>query len=215
MQQESFDHIVYSKNVIEFATVANEYCLFLEKMNSFSRKEFIERVQKLLPLLYLKASLIPVVEEENVETPEKCLTEVDYNFLFDKLNTKLGPHDSYLEVFDQGMQFSETPIDASISENLCDIYQDLKDFIFAFRLGTIEIMTDALWECQKNFSDFWGQKLVNCLRAIHLLVYSDIDLCETPERFTSGEPSQIKGAGWVSQHFNNQFEGEDLLRDDL
>jgi hypothetical protein len=215
MQQDSFDHIVYSKNVIEFATVANEYCLFLEKMNSFTRKEFIERVQKLLPLLYLKASLIPVVDEDNVETPEKCLTEVDYNFLLDKLNIKLGPHDSYLEVFDQGMQFSETPIDASISENLCDIYQDLKDFIFAFKLGTIEIMTDALWECQKNFTEFWGQKLVNCLRAIHLLVYSDFDLSETPERITQGETNEIKGAGWVSQHFNNQFEGEDLLRDDL
>lgn len=215
MQEENFDHIVYSKNVIEFATVANEYCLFLEKINSFSRKGFVEKIQKLLPLLYLKASLIPAVEDENVETPEKFLTEVDYTFLLDKLSAKMGHHDNYLEVFDPGMQFSETPIEASISENLCDIYQDLKDFIFTFRLGTIELMTDAVWECKKNFNEFWGQKLVNCLRAIHSLLYGDFDLVETQERFIPDETDRKTDKSWVSKHFNNQSEDEGIFNDDL
>jgi len=215
MQEESFDHIVYSKNVIEFATVANEYCLFLEKMNSLSRKEFVQKIQKLLPLLYLKASLIPEIDDENVDTPEKCLTEVDYNFLLNKLTEKMGPHDSYLEVFDPGMQFSETPIEASISENLCDIYQDLKDFIFAFRMGTIEIMTDAVWECKKNFNEFWGQKLVNGLRAIHSLLYGEIDLGEKQDSFTHDETNRSHNKNWVSKHFNNQSEEEGSFSDDL
>jgi len=215
MQEENFDHIVYSKNVIEFATVANEYCLFLEKMNTVSRKEFLEKIQKLLPLLYLKASLIPEMDDENVETPEKYLTEFDYNLLLNKLNDKMGQYDSYLEVFDQGMQFSETPIDASISDNLCDIYQDLKDFIFAFRLGTIEIMTDALWECQKNFSEFWGQKLVNGLRAVHALLYGDIDLNENSDHITPDEANRGKNKNWVSKHFNNQSDEDDLFSDDI
>jgi len=215
MQEENFSHIVYSKNVIEFATVANEYCLFLEKMNALSRKEFLSKIQKILPLLYLKASLIPEIEDENVETPEKYLTEVDYNFLLNKLNSKMGPHDSYLEVFDPGMQFSETPIEASISENLCDIYQDLKDFIFTFRMGTVEIMTDAVWECKKNFNEFWGQKLVNGLRAIHSLLYSEINLDESQEHFSTGKTNRDKGENWVSKHFDNQFEEGDFLSDEL
>jgi hypothetical protein len=215
MQEENFDHIVYSKNVIEFATVANEYCLFLEKINILSRKEFLEKIQKLLPLLYLKASLIPEVNDENTETPEKCLTEVDYNFLLNKLNSKMGPHDNYLEVFDPGMQFSETPIEASISENLCDIYQDLKDFIFAFRMGTIEIMTDAIWECKKNFNEFWGQKLVNGLRAIHSLLYGEIDLSETQDRFIPEKTNEGQDKSWVSKHFNNPSDEEELFSDDI
>jgi hypothetical protein len=215
MQEESFDHIVYSKNVIEFATVANEYCLFLEKMNTLPRKEFLEKIQKLLPLLYLKASLIPDIEDENVDTPEKCLNEFDYNLLLSKLNTKIGPFDSYLEVFDQGMQFSETPIEASISENLCDIYQDLKDFIFAFRMGTVEIMTDAIWECKKNFSEFWGQKLVNGLRAIHSLIYGENDLSEAQDRFIHGETKGEQDKNWISKHFNTQSDEEDLISDDI
>jgi hypothetical protein len=215
MQEENFSHIVYSKNVIEFATVANEYCLFLEKANLIPGKEFVEKIQKILPLLYLKASLIPEIEDEEVETPEKYLTEVDYNFILNKLGEKLGPHDSYLEVFDPGMQFSETPVEASISENLCDIYQDLKDFIFSFRLGTVEIMTDAVWECRKNFREFWGQKLVNCLRAVHSLLYSEIILDETQERSISTENIHGKDENWVSKHFNSQIEEEDFLNDEL
>jgi hypothetical protein len=33
-------------------------------------------------------------------------------------------------------------------------------------------MNDAVWECRLNFESFWGQKLVNSMRAIHKFVYS-------------------------------------------
>ncbi|HNW52051.1 MAG TPA: DUF5063 domain-containing protein [Prolixibacteraceae bacterium] len=209
MEEEKFNHIVYSKNVIEFATVANEYCAFLEKSNSLGRRLFLEKIQKLLPLLYLKASLLPNIDAEETETPEKFLKEIDYNRLLNRLSDKLGSYDSYLEVFDQGMQFSETPVDSNISENLCDIYQDLKDFIFAFRLGTVEIMTDAVWECRKNFCEYWGQKLVNVLRAIHSLVYGENDLDEMNDRI-EGDGAKEKAeedSSWLSNHFN-QEEGD-------
>ena len=54
------DHIVYSKNVIEFVTVAAETCLFLEHATDFSREDFVVKSVKLFPLLYLKASLIDI-----------------------------------------------------------------------------------------------------------------------------------------------------------
>ncbi|MCX6254436.1 MAG: DUF5063 domain-containing protein, partial [Bacteroidia bacterium] len=28
------------------------------------------------------------------------------------------------------------------------------------------------WECRMNFENFWGQKLVNSMRAIHKFIYS-------------------------------------------
>jgi len=33
-------------------------------------------------------------------------------------------------------------------------------------------MNDAVWECRLNFESFWGQKLVNSMRAIHKFIYS-------------------------------------------
>ncbi len=182
MSKDPFSEVVYSKNVIEFATVANEYCSFIENVDQFERKNFITKLQKLLPLLYLKAVLIPAPDLElSDDTPEKHVSEEDYNYILNKLKLKLAQFDAYQEVFDPSMQYSEEALESSISENIADIYQDLKDFILSYRIGTLEVMNDALGECRNNFEQYWGQKLVNGLRAIHNLVYGLADLEETPE----------------------------------
>jgi hypothetical protein len=207
MSKEGLDHIVFSKNVVEFVTVANEYCTFVEQHTRITRQDFIKKAQKILPLLYLKTTLLPEVDLPDEGIPEKFVTEVDYNFLLNKLSEKLGQFDSYQEVFDEGMQFSETALDASIAENLCDIYQDLKDFIMVYRLGNTDIMTEALIECRHNFETYWGQKLVNCLRALHLLVYGSSDLNENDQQIHQNSiPENKKNKNWVSNHFANNSE---------
>lgn len=65
------------------------------------------------------------------------------------------------------MKYSDQPITRFISEDLADIYQDVKDFICLFQLGLNLTMNDALAQCQENFRLYWGQKLVNTLRALH------------------------------------------------
>ena len=183
MSKEPFSEVVYSKNVIEFATVANEYCSFVEAVDKFQRKDFITRVQKLFPLLYLKAALLPEPDIEiSDDVPEKFVSEEDYNFILHKLEVKFGQFDAYHEVFDPSMQYSDVAIEASIAENIADVYQDLKDFILSYRIGTLEVMNDALWECRNNFEQYWGQRLVNGLRAIHNLVYGITDLDETDDQ---------------------------------
>ena len=67
---------------------------------------------------------------------------------------------------------SDQPIGKNISEDLADIYQDIRDFIFIFQLGMNETMNDALFICQENFKQLWGQKLVNTLRALHDVKYN-------------------------------------------
>jgi hypothetical protein len=172
-----FRDVVYSRNVIEFATVANEFCVFVETVSEFARKDFLGKLQKLFPLLYLKASLLPQIEDQDEEeTPEKFVTESDYLFILRKLSSRLGEFDSYTEIPEPGTQIGEITVEANISENVADIYQDLKDFILAYRIGTVDVMRAALWECRNNFEQYWGQKLVNGLRAVHLLVYGSINI---------------------------------------
>jgi hypothetical protein len=180
MRKEPFSEVVYSKHVIELATVANESCSLMEAVDQCSRKDFITRVQKLFPLLYLKAALLPEPDiEMSDDAPEKFVSEQDYNFILHKLEVKLGQFDAYHEVFDPSIEYSDVAIEATISENIADIYQDLRDFILSYRIGTLEVMNDALWECRTNFEQYWGQRLVNGLRAIHNLVYGNSDLDET------------------------------------
>lgn len=183
MEQRSLDDalfsdVVYSRNVIEFATVANEFCTFAESVGSSPRMEFLAKLQKMLPLLYLKTSLLPPLSalDDSEETPEKFVTESDYNYILNKLSAKMGEFDSYPELFEPGMPLGEANVEANISENVADIYQDLKDFILAYRIGTLEVMRAALWECRNNFEQYWGQKLVNGLRAVHHLVHGNLNV---------------------------------------
>ncbi|MFV0391991.1 MAG: DUF5063 domain-containing protein [Paludibacteraceae bacterium] len=165
---------IYSKNPIEFTTVAAETCLFLEHAAERSKKDFIVQAVKLLPLLYLKTSLLDDIEEETEGFLERFVTEDDYMYVKNQVAELLGADDSFLEVFHPDMPYSDTPIAAFISENLADVYQELKDFAVNFQIGEVEIMTSAMVVCVEAFAEHWGQKLLNALRALHALRFGGL-----------------------------------------
>jgi hypothetical protein len=163
---------VYSRNVIEFVAVANEYCKYAEHASQLKGDELLRILQRILPLMYIKASLLPKLNPYFEDGNEKFVTESDWIQIHETLKKKFGTADDYLEVFDEKSGDAEGPVISSISENMADIYQDIKDFLLLYQTGTTEVMNDALWECSMNFENFWGQKLVNSMRAIHKFIYS-------------------------------------------
>lgn len=169
---ENNNSVIFDKNTIEFVTVAAEYCAFLERSESMKRSLFVDTTLKILPLLYLKASLLLDIEVTRDEATESFVTEEDYEVMRLTIVSILADKDDYLEVFMPDMVYSDTPIKAAISEDLSDIYQDLKDFISVYRLGFDETMRDSLAVCKENFAMYWGQKLVNTLRALHDVKYN-------------------------------------------
>lgn len=194
--------IVYSRDVIEFVTVANEYCAFLETAGTQTTRLFLDKLHKILPLLYLKTSVLPEFESYEEIGLEKFVSEVDYNFIQQKIMNLLGEHDDFQEVFDLGMQFSDAPLSSSISECMADIYQDLKDFLMLYQIGNEEIMSEALWTCVDHFKSFWGQRLVNSLRAVHLLVYGDFDFDTRINFSEKKEDEDNNKPDWLNQLFN-------------
>lgn len=205
MKEEGLNSLVYSKNVIELITVANEFCSFLERSDEMDSTDFLSRLQKMLPLLYLKASLLPDFENDADEELEKYVTEVDYNLIQQKVLRHTGAGDDYQEVFLSGMQFSETALTESIAENVADIYQDMKDLILSFRTLNEEVMELALSESKTNFTQFWGQKLVNCLRAVHNLIYAERNADEdlVADKKKNEESTNInRKPDWLNDRFS-------------
>ena len=143
MEKES--QTIFDKNVIEFVTVAAEFCAFLERAERMKRSTFVDTSLKILPLLYLKASMLPKCETIGDEALETYVTEEIYEIL--RINL------------------------SGLMADKAD-YQDIKDFIFVFQLGLNETMNDSLAICQENFGTLWGQKLVNTLRALHDVKYN-------------------------------------------
>jgi hypothetical protein len=200
MMEEELNGIVYSKDVIEFVTVANEYCNFIENTGHYKASRALSVAQKILPLIYIKATLLPAVDKIFEDEVERYVTELDYNVLLQKWAAKFGEFDSYREVFAAGAEISDDAMEASISECLLDIYQNLKDFISAYSLGNEEVMNDALAECQFRFKEYWGQQLVNVLRAIHYLVISDVDV--DADESQAKNINQRDETDWVDGFFN-------------
>ena len=168
---ERTNQTIFDANTVEFVTVAAEFCGFLERAPELERPEFVDKSLKLLPLLYLKASLLPKCEPLDEMPPETFVSEAFYEHLRSLIATVLGEYDDYLEVFLDDMAYSDTPIKQNISEGLADIYQSLKDFVCVYQLGLDHTMNDALYRCQTQFSEYWGQRLVNVMRALHNVKY--------------------------------------------
>ena len=175
MTNSHLNHIVYGPVTIDFVTISVEFCSFLENTESPSRIEWIKTLAQILPLLYVKATLLPAIETINDEYIETFVTEQDYTFVSNKVSNILGEDDVYLDVFIDDMKYSDRPVSSFVSEDVADIYQDIRNFVSIYQLGMEDSMISALKVCVENFRLFWGQKLVNVLRPLHSLVYKPND----------------------------------------
>ncbi len=190
---------VYSRNVVEFVAVANEFCKYTEHASELKGDELLRIFQRILPLMYLKASLLPKLDPFFEDGNEKFVTEADWVKIHETFREKFGTADDYLEVFDEKMKDSEGPVISSISENMADIYQDLKDFLLLYQTGTNEVMNDAVWECRLNYETFWGQKLVNSMRAIHKFIYSGEEIGKIDDENIERDESRNTADWFISR----------------
>lgn len=193
---------VYAAEVLEFVRLANDYCTWLEESEKLSSMQFIKGAIKMLPEIY--HSILELKETEPVLEGgnEKFVSEQDWSEIFQKILHQLGQHNSYLRLADDQEFDRSDLVTHTISEDLSDIYQDLKDFTYQFRQGIEEIMNDSIWELMSNFEQYWGVKLLNSLNALHTLYVKKIDPQQDAEG-ESGRNDELTSTG------SNQWEGDE------
>ena len=164
--------IVKSRQVIEMLTVANEYCLFLEKAEEYSRADIIEYVQKVCPLLYIKGILLPLVTVNWPEANERFVTIERWETLFNILRHKFDKDDEYWvsDHNDENITLKE-----SLSDNLTDIYQDLKDVVLLYQKNNDAARENAVFECKSLFNPHWGDRIAKALHYLHTMQLDDDD----------------------------------------
>lgn len=188
---------IFDQNVIEFVTVAAGYCNFMEQsIEGAKRREFVETAVKILPLLYLKASLLPPCTYLGMDELESYVTEDIYEVQRIAVAQIMADKDDYLDSFVTELEYSDEPMKKNISEDLADIYQDIKDFVFVFKLGLNETMNDALARCEENFKTIWGPKLLSALRTLHYILYAD-DAVEEEENLNIDNNTEDDGEAFI------------------
>ena len=166
-------------NTLAFIGLANEFCQSLETARETTREEFVDTMLRLLPRLYISAtdlSLDPLVEEYDEPYLESLLDEDYYESVRRNIENLMGPDDLYLEVFEDDMKYSDTPIAASLSEGLTDIFQSVYNFIEMIKPDPLALAPEALAAIKEDFESYWSQILCNNLRALNKIKHSSSDI---------------------------------------
>ncbi len=188
-------------NSIAFIALCNEFCSALESVATgsdpdlSSRAEFVASMLNFIPRLYISATdLRPLHIEpaspddegyegatyyDEYDAPgddtswaiEDHLDEDYYDSIRRSIEAIMGKDDVYLEVFEEDMKYSDTPISASISEGLADIFQSLYNFIETIRDASSERIAAALEAVKEDFEHFWSRPACNLLRALNHVRY--------------------------------------------
>lgn len=170
MTQENPDTL--SNNTLAFIALCNEYCSALEHAAMTPPSDFVDEMLRLLPRLYIAISdakidfgigeggyIAPALDEEGYETIRQSIAAV------------LGEDDTFLEVFVEDMKYSDTPIAATVSESLADMFQVFYDFLETCRDAPNDLINEAMMSVRESFADFWSQTLTNVLRALNAIKY--------------------------------------------
>lgn len=157
-------------NAIAFIGIANEFCIAIENAPSTDRDQFIATMLRLLPRLYIMATDLKVnVIDDDDAFIDGALDENRYEEVRQGVASLLEPDDIFLEVFEEDMKYSDTPVSASISEGLADIYQVLFNLLAAIRDTTDETTAIALQSVADDFKAYWSQTLCNVMRPLNAL----------------------------------------------
>ncbi|MEI6173998.1 MAG: DUF5063 domain-containing protein [Bacteroidota bacterium] len=168
------DDPIYSRKVLEMLTVANEYCLFLEKAEAYSELELLSFLQKIAPLIYLKSILLPEIEVSDDTAVEHYVNEEQWESLFNLLYNKFGEKDQFYFI-DLHEKSHTDPVKGSLAECYTDIYQDLKDFVLLYQNPLRAFKENAVKECRRLFETRYGYRLINAQAAIHCIQFPEDD----------------------------------------
>lgn len=164
---------ILNNNSLVFIGLCNEYCQTVENAREMEREDFVAAMLRILPRIYITATDINVdsnlLEEAYIDGH---LEEDYYDAVRRNVENLLGPDDTYLEVFEEDMKYSDTPIAASVSEGVADIFQVFYNFLESIKDVPEELVEQGIVAIKEDFETYWSRILCNLLRPLNQMRYS-------------------------------------------
>lgn len=179
---EELHDYVYSSEVLEFVKKCKEFTDLIETDLPEERREFVITLLKVLPGMYSNMIKLPAREPVLDAENEKFVTEEQWSEIYQKMASILGSQNEYVDIPEDEEFDRLDVISRELSEDISDIYQDIKDFTEVFRIGTEEVMNDVLWELRINFENYWGKKLLRASLNLHKIMLRDEETLEKMDR---------------------------------
>lgn len=157
-----------TNNSLAFIALCNEYCAAVESAREQEPLDFTALMLRLLPRIYISASDLDTAAADEAYI-DSALDEDSYDRVRRDMERLFGEDDTYLEVFEQDMQYSDTPIGASIAEGLADLFQVFYNMLEAVRDAPDSLAEEVLAAVSEDFRTYWSQVLCNVLRPLNML----------------------------------------------
>lgn len=159
-----------TNNSLAFIALCNEYCAAVEHARNTERRTLVQSMLRLLPRIYIAAADLPADLPGDAYI-DPALDEDYYESVRHALENVLGEDDTYLEVFEEDMKYSDTPIGASIAEGLADLFQVFYNMLETVRDAPDDLTEETLAVIRDDFQTFWGQTLCNLMRPLNHIYY--------------------------------------------
>ena len=154
-------------SVQEFSSTVREYCRFIEEDEATRSREYVLRCLQLLLTLHLQALKLP---ELGTGTSASRIEMEKWKGIKDRIASKLD-RDSYAMIFEP-FDESPEPILGSLSDDLGDIWKDLKEGLLQFDVGTKLGIENASWIWRFGLEYHWGTRhSAHAIGALHDLLF--------------------------------------------
>jgi hypothetical protein len=158
-----------AKELGSFVDAARGFCELVESADVLGKGQFIWTTGERLAVLYAAGLALPRLAAMETEGSEDARPHDQARAaLADRIRAKLGDLDDYRFVFDP-YESHEPPVDGSLSDDLSDIYQDLKHGLDLYTGGVSQ--GDAIWEWRVGFETHWGVHAAHAQYAIHWITH--------------------------------------------
>ena len=158
------EEIQKNPHILEMLTIANEFCHLTEQIEHYEKEQIIPVYQKVCALLYLKGCMLPDYKTEQTIAIERFVTEEQWELIHQAIKKKFDTHDIFRYLDEEEIKTSE------ISEQITDIYQDMKDFILLYKKNLSASQEAAISEIIRLFKSNWGMKCIILSKVFHEII---------------------------------------------
>ena len=159
-----------SREASQFRDVAGRYCALIERSSSLSTAELLVALEPLLALLYHAGATLPEIEPATDRSEESGVAgtpEVERT-----LGALCGERDYDREVFDPADPADRDPVGGTLSGDLAEIYQDLREALALAQPSRGIQPADVLWDWRFGFTSHWGRHAASALRVVNSLLHT-------------------------------------------
>lgn len=171
-----------SSTAIGLTGLSVEFCKIVAAAPAGEPADFIREVIRYLPRIYIALCDLEPYPEQEMENWEdydngtigEHVTEEQYDMVWKDLAMMLGEYDSYLDIPVEEMRYQDTPVAVSLSEQICDIFQQLANFAATMSAIDIEDTPDVLADLKFRFHEFLSDTICAALRAANMIYQANV-----------------------------------------